>query len=423
MREKIKGEIEIMNDSLNDKLSEYAKLVVQVGANLQKGQTLLLSCPVECASFGRLVAEEAYKAGARDVVLHWGDDKLSRMRFLNADEAVFDEVPEWLIALYDQYTRPETARVAIRATDPENLKGVAPDRIRRGTVSSGNALKKYSDMMMNDVFQWCLVSIPVPSWSAKVFPGVPADEAESKLWDAIFQAIRISGDGTSVSKWHEHLSLLKERMELLNQHRFARLIFKNGLGTDLTVELPEKHAWLGGGGKTKAGIPFVANMPTEEIFTLPKKGGVNGVLYSSMPLSLNGYLVKDIKMTFKDGKIVDVDASEGLDVLVNQLDVDEGARYLGEVALVPFKSAISDQGIMYYNTLFDENASCHFAFGSAYPAFVGGSDMSKEEQKANGANDSIIHVDFMVGTPDLSITGITADGHSVPVFADGNFAF
>jgi len=408
---------------MNDRLSEYAKLVVQVGANLQKGQTLLLSCPVECASFGRLIAEEAYKAGAREVVMQWGDDILSRMKYLNADDAIFDEVPKWLIALYDEYSRPETARVAIRATDPENLKGVEPDRIRRSTVSSGKALKKYSDMMMNDLFQWCLVSIPVPSWSAKVFPGASADEAELKLWDAIYEVMRISGDGTSVDKWHEHLSLLKERMELLNQHRFSRLVFKNALGTDLTVELPEKHAWLGGGGKTKAGIPFVANMPTEEIFTLPRKDGVNGVLYSTMPLSLNGYLVKDIKLTFKDGKIVDAYASEGLDVLVNQLDVDEGSRYLGEVALVPYKSVISDQGILYYNTLFDENASCHFAFGNAYPAFVGGSEMTKEEQTANGANDSIVHVDFMVGSPDLSITGLTADGRSIPVFTDGNFAF
>jgi len=345
------------------------------------------------------------------------------MRFLNADDAVFGETPAWIVALFDEYTNPKTAKVSIYASDPENLKGVSPDRIRRSTVARGTALKKYQDMLINDEFQWSLASVPTPAWAAKVFPGESAQEADRKLWDAIYHAVRITGDGTAVEKWREHLARLKERMAVLNGHHFSRLIFKSGLGTDLTVELPEKHIWLGGGGKTVDGVPFVANMPTEEIFTLPSKDGVNGVICSSMPLSLNGYLIKDIKLTVKDGKIVDADASEGLDVLVNQFDVDEGARYFGEVALVPHKSTISEQKIMYYNTLFDENASCHFAFGSAYPAFEGGNKMSKDEQKAHGANDSIIHVDFMVGTPDLSITGVTADGSDIPVFVDGNFAF
>ena len=336
------------------KLSEYAKLVIQVGANLQKGQTLLLMCPVECASFGHMVAEEAYKAGARDVVMRWNDDKLERMRFLNADNAVFDEFPAWIKALFEEYTNPETARVVIYASDPENLKGVEPDRIRRATVVRGFELKKYQEMVLNNEIQWCLVSMPTPSWAEKVFPGVPAGEAVPELWDAILHAVRITGDGTSGEKWREHLSGLKQRMAKLNEYSFSRLIFKNKLGTDLTVELPEKHYWKGGGGSTKHGIPFVANMPTEEVFTLPHREGVNGVVYSSMPLSLNGYLIKDIKMTLKDGKIIDADASEGRDVLINQLDVDEGARYFGEVALVPHKSAISEQGILYYNTLFDE---------------------------------------------------------------------
>jgi len=405
------------------KLSEYAKLVVQVGANLQKGQTLLLTCPVECAAFGYMVAEEAYKAGARDVVMRWTDDTLDRMRYLNADDAVFDETPEWIKALFEEYSNPQTARVLIYASDPENLKGVEPDRIRRATVARGTALKKYQDMLINDEFQWCIVSIPTPSWAGKVFPGCPAEDAAEKLWGAILHAMRVSGDGTAVEKWREHLSLLKQRMKKLNDYRFSRLVLKNGLGTDLTVELPYKHIWKGGGGNTKGGFPFVANMPTEEIFTLPHRDGVNGVVCSSMPLSLNGYLVRDIKLTLKYGKIIDAEASDGLDVLINQLDVDEGARYLGEIALVPYKSTISEQGILYYNTLFDENASCHFAFGNAYPSFEGAEKMTKDEKKAYGCNDSIIHVDFMVGTPDLSITGITSNGTSIPVFTEGNFAF
>ena len=410
-------------DLLQEKLSEYAKLVVQVGANLQKGQTLMLVCPVECAAFGHMVAEEAFEAGARDVVMRWQDDAQDRMRYLKADTAVFDEMPAWISALYEEYTNPQTARIVIYASDPEYLKGVEPDRIRRATVKRGTALKKYQEMQINDEFQWCIVSVPTQVWALKVFPGECSCDASQKLWDAILHTMRVSGDGTAVEMWREHISLLKQRMTKLNDYRFSHLILRNGLGTDLNVGLPEGHIWKGGGGVTKGGLPFVANMPTEEIFTLPHKDRVNGVIYSSMPLSLNGYLIKDIKLTLKDGKIVDAYASEGLDVLVNQLDVDEGSRYLGEIALVPFKSAISEQGILYYNTLFDENASCHFAFGSAYPTFEGADKMTKAEQKAHGCNDSIIHVDFMVGTPDLSITGVTADGAEVPVFVDGNFAF
>ena len=406
-----------------DKLSEYAKLVIQIGVNLQKGQTLVLTCPVECAMFGRMIAAEAFEAGARDVVMRWQDDAIDRLKYLKADDSVFGEVPAWIKALFEEYSNPQTAMMAIHASDPEILAGVLPDRIQRNTVAFGNALKKYHDMQLSNEFPWCIISIPTSAWAAKVFPDVPAAVAMDKLWDALLHTIKINGDGTAVEKWKRHLSRLNDRVEKLNAYHFTHLIYKNGLGTDLTVELPEKHLWLSGAENTKAGVPFVANMPTEEVFTLPKKDSVNGVVYSSMPLSLNGNMIRDIKLTLKDGKIVDADATEGRDVLIRQLDVDDGARFLGEVALVPQKSAISEQGILYYNTLFDENASCHFAFGSAYPAFEGAANMSKEEQASNGANDSIIHVDFMVGTPDLSITGVTGDGRNIPVFVNGNFAW
>ena len=405
------------------KLSEYAKLVIQVGVNLQPGQTLVLSCPVQCAGFGRMIVEEAYNAGARDVVMRWQDDALDRMKFLRADDAVFDEVPQYIKALFEEYSNPNAAKVAIYASDPENLLGVDPDRIQRNTISTGTALKKYHDMMINNEFAWNIVSIPTPAWASKVFPDIPVDDAVEKLWDAILHTVRISGEGTAVKKWQEHTSLLNTRIKKLDEYHFARLIFKNSLGTDLNVELPDRHVWKGGAENSTGGTPFVANMPTEEVFTLPRKDGVNGVVYSSMPLSLNGNLIKDIKLTLKDGRIVDADASEGLDILVRELDADEGARYLGEVALVPYESPISKQGILYYNTLFDENASCHLAFGSAYPAFSNADEMTKEDHKAHGANDSFIHVDFMIGTPDLSITGITHDGHEIPVFLSGNFAF
>lgn len=406
-----------------NKLIEYANLVVEIGVNLQKGQNLMISCPVECAAFCRLVAEAAYKKGARDVIIRWQDDALDRLRYESADDAVFDEVPDWIKALYEEYTNPQTAKLIIYSSDPENLRGVSPDRIQRQTIASGTALKKYHDMQINCIFQWCVVSVPTRRWAANVFTDVLAGAAEDKLWNAILSAVRVDGDGTAVGKWREHIARLHERVERLNGYHFSRLIYKNSLGTDLTVELPDKHVWLGGMENTQGGVPFAANMPTEEVFTLPVKTGVNGVVCSSMPLSLNGNLIMDIKLTLKDGRITDAAAREGLDILTKQLDADEGARYLGEVALVPYNSAISEQGILYYNTLFDENASCHFAFGSAYPAFENMENMTQEEQIANGLNDSIVHVDFMVGTPDLSITGVTADGKSVPVFTEGNFAF
>jgi aminopeptidase len=284
-------------------------------------------------------------------------------------------------------------------------------------------LKEYDDMLMRNDFAWCVVSIPSTAWALKVFPGCSAEEAVAKLWDAIFDAVRVNGDGRAIARWEEHTANLRKRAEILNQNNFSRLIYKNSLGTDLCVELPEKHEWACCGEKAGTGVTFIANMPTEEIFTLPRKEGVNGVICSSMPLSLDGTLIKNIRLTVKDGRIIDAAASEGGETLNKKLEIDEGARYFGEVALVPHKSPISDKGILFYNTLYDENASCHFAFGKAYPNFSDADTAGPEELKRRGRNDSLVHVDFMVGTPDLSITGVRQDGREVPVFVEGNFAF
>ena len=408
---------------MEQKLSEYAKLIVRVGVNVQKGQTLVLRCPVEAAAFARLIAEDAYEAGAREVVMSWGDDKLSRMKFLCGSDEIFDEIPAWLKAFYYEYAGMKAAVVAIAANDPENLKGVDPERLRRNAVAAGRELKDYYDQQMRNDFPWCVVSVPTPAWAVKVFPGHAPEEAVAKLWDAIFATVRVVGDNGAVRRWEEHIANLQKRVKILNDHDFAKLIYKNSLGTDLTVELPEKHAWICCGEKARTGVTFMANMPTEEIFTLPKKTGVNGVICSSLPMSIDGNIVKDIRFTVKDGRIVEATASEGQDFLSKKLDVDEGARYFGEVALVPQKSPISQMGILFYNTLFDENASCHFAFGKAYPAFKDAETASPEELDARGANDSVVHIDFMVGTPDLSITGVKANGEQIPVFVEGNFAF
>jgi len=407
---------------MEKKLSEYAKLIVRVGVNVQKGQILVLRCPVECAAFGRLIAEEAYEAGAREVVVRWGDDKLTRMTFLKASDEIFDEIPAWSRTFYYEYAGKKAAMIAIAADDPENLKGVDPERLRRSAVAAGKELKDYYDQQMRNDFPWCVVSIPTPAWAAKVFPGSAPEEAVERLWDAIFATVRVAGDGGAVRRWEEHIANMQKRVKILNDHDFAKLVYKNSLGTDFTVELPEKHAWVCCGEKARTGVTFMANMPTEEIFTLPKKTGCSGVICSSLPMSIDGNIVKDIRFTVRDGRIVEAAASEGQETLLKKLDIDEGARYFGEVALVPHSSPISRMGILFYNTLFDENASCHFAFGKAYPAFKDAETAAPEELERRGANDSIVHEDFMVGTPDLSITGVKANGEKVPVFVDGNFA-
>ena len=408
---------------MENKISEYAKLLVRKGVNVQKGQTLVIGCPVDCAAFARLAAAEAYDAGAREVVMLWNDDRLERMKFLRADNTVFDEMPSWLKTFFYEYADKKAARLAIVSGDPENLKGVDPDKLRRNTVTRGKELKRYQEMQMRNEFPWCVAAVPTPAWACKVFPDSGPDEAVAKLWDAILNAVRVNGDGRAVKRWEEHSANSEKRAKILNEYNFAKLIYKNSLGTDLSVELPEKHCWVGGGEEARTGAYFIANMPTEEIFTLPKKTGINGSICSSMPLSHDGNLIKDIRFTVKDGKIIEADATAGRETLLKKLDVDEGARYFGEVALVPHASPISDMGILFYNTLFDENASCHFAFGRAYPAFADAKTATHEELVSRGMNESFVHVDFMVGTSDLSITGITRDGKEVPVFVEGNFAF
>lgn len=407
---------------MNEQLQEYAKLLVRVGLNVAKGQTLVISAPVECAYFARLCAAEAYEAGCGDVVMNWHDDALNRMKYLQADDSVFDRVPLWRRHFFNDYALEGAAYLAISASDPESLKGVDADRLVRAQRASGKALTEFNRLQMSSGFPWCIASIPVPAWAKKVFPDLPEAEAIERLWQAIFAAVRINGDGRSVEKWEAHISTLAQRRAKLNALRFRSLHYTNSLGTDLTVELPEGHVWEAGDDQTPAGQTFVANMPTEELFTAPVRTGVNGVVYSALPLAHDGNIIDKFHFVVKEGKIVEAHAQQGEEVLKAAISVDEGAAYFGEVALVPYDSPISNQNILFYNTLFDENAACHLAFGEAYPCIEGGREMSKEELKAHGLNDSITHVDFMVGTPDLSIVGTTHDGRQIPVFVNGNFA-
>lgn len=407
---------------MEEKLQEYARLLVRVGLNVQRGQTLVISSPVECAYFARLCAAEAYAVGCKEVVMNWHDDALGRMKYLYADDAVFDDVPLWRRHFFNDYAQEGAAYLAISASDPENLKGVDGSRIIRAQQASGKALKEFDRLQMCSGFPWCIASIPIPSWAKTVFPDDGEERAMERLWDAIFRAVRISGDGKAVEKWQAHLKTLHARMEKLNALKFKSLHYTNALGTDLTVELPEGHIWEAGNDVTLSGQEYIANIPTEELFTSPLKTGVNGVVYASLPLVHDGNIIDGFHFVVKDGKIVEARARQGEETLQAAIAVDEGASYFGEVALVPYDSPISNQKILFYNTLFDENAACHIAFGEAYPCLEGGQKMSKEELKARGLNDSITHVDFMVGTPDLRIVGTTHDGREIPVFENGNFA-
>ncbi|MBE6918854.1 MAG: aminopeptidase [Ruminococcaceae bacterium] len=407
---------------MEQKLREYAALLAQVGLNIQPGQTLIISSPVECAHFARLCASAAYDAGCREVVMNWHDDFLAREKFLRADSTVFDDVPQWRRHFFNDYAQQGAAYLSIAAEDPEHLLGVDPDRLIRSQRAGGKALEPFYRLQMSSGFPWCIASIPIPNWACRVFPDLPVEEAMDKLWDAIFHTMRITGDGKSAERWREHIDMLAQRKEKLNALRLHTLRYTNSLGTDLTVELPEDHIWESGDDVTQSSQTFVANMPTEEIFTAPLRHGVNGVVYASMPLVHDGNIIDGFHFVVKDGQIVEAVAEKGEDVLRSAISVDEGAAYFGEVALVPYESPISNLQLLFYNTLFDENAACHIAFGEAYPCITGGRDMTKEQLKERGLNDSITHVDFMIGTADLSIVGTTRDGHQVPIFVNGNFA-
>ncbi len=408
-----------------DMLWQYAKLVVNVGVNVQKGQPVVIAAPVERADFARLLTKAAYENGAKEVIINWRDYICDREQWLHAADEVFDTVHPWDADKLNTLGKEGAAYIAIAASNPENLKGVDPERLRRASIARNAAMEDFYKLEMTNGFPWCVVSVPIPSWATKVFPGIPEDEAMEKLWDAIFKMVRIEENGDAVAAWKEHSENLRHRCEVLNSMDLERVHYKNSLGTDLEVELPENCCWLGGSECCKAGVEFVANMPTEEVFSAPLRTGVNGVLYAARPLVLKGNVIENIRFEFKDGKIVDAKATAGEDVLVSTLDTDENSRYLGEIALVPYESPISKSGITFFNTLFDENASCHFAFGEAYPASVkGGDDITEEELIAAGINAKAEnHVDFMVGTPDLSITGKTRDGKEVVIFENGNFVF
>lgn len=401
-------------------LEKYAELVVKTGINLQEKQQLFINSPIECAEFARIIAEKAYEAGAINVIVDYNDEKLSLIKYNKATMESFEKEPKYLALAREQLIKEKTGFVSIAASDPELLSGVDPNKISTQAKTISRTMKKASAAMMSNEVPWCVVSVPTKGWAKKIFPDLSEADAVEKLWESIFSIVRADKE-SPVSAWEEHLSKLENRRNYLNEKNFKYLYYKSE-GTDLVVELPEGHEWLAGAEYSKDGVRFVANMPTEEVFTLPKRDGVNGYITSKKPLNYGGNLIDNFKLTFKDGKIVDFSAEKGEEILKGLLDTDEGARYLGEVALVGYNSPISNSKLIFFNTLFDENASCHFAFGKAYPSCLKGSDsMSEKELVEKGVNDSLTHVDFMVGSAELEIIGETATGEKVQVFKSGDW--
>lgn len=403
-------------------LEKYAELAVKVGVNVQKGQTLVVNAGIDARELVRLIAQKAYENGAHNVVVNWNDDLVSRVKYDLAPDEAFLEYPKWRAKETEELAENGAAFMSIVSSSPDLLKGVNPERISNFQKAAGKALSQYRKYIQSDKVSWTVIAAASDAWAEKVFPAEPADGRVSKLWEAIFKAVRVDTDNP-VEAWKKHDAALHEKVDHLNSRRYKKLHYK-APGTDLTIELNEKHLWVGAGSVSEQGIEFMANMPTEEVFTVPLKTGVNGTVSSTKPLSYGGNIIDGFTLTFEDGRIVDVKAKEGEDILKRLVETDEGSHYLGEVALVPYHSPISQSNILFYSTLFDENASNHLAIGSAYAFCIeGGKTMSQDELAENGLNESITHVDFMIGSPEMDIDGYTIDGKAEPIFRKGDWAF
>ena len=404
-----------------ERLKKYAKLMILEGAALQPGQPMFITGYVENYEFVRLVTEQAYAAGAREVYVRWVDEVGARLRYLHGAEDLFENFPEFQRLMYEHYDAQDACHLHIAASNPEALKGVNPERMQKWNITSSKAMKPHYDAMMAGGFQWCIVAAPSEEWAKKVFPGLNREDGMAKLWDAILQCSRVDCDDPA-AEWRKHTETLARRAAFLNGRKLKSLRLTNSLGTDLVIGLPENHIWLGGAEKTREGRVFSANIPTEEIFTAPHMLGVNGRVVASMPLVYQGDLIEDFELTFKDGRVVEYRAGKNEALLKNLLETDEGSKYLGEIALVPYDSPVSKLGILFYETLFDENASCHLALGQAYPTCVeGAAELDDDGKKKRGLNVSYSHSDFMIGTPDMDIVGTEPGGGTLQVFKNGNF--
>lgn len=408
--------------TFQEKLEQYADLTVYVGLNVQKGQIIMINTTVDTIEFTRLVVKKAYEAGAKRVYVNYTDPVQTRTHFEMAPDEAFQEYPQWSVVQRDEIIDTGGSFLWIDAEDPDLLTGIPAKRLSDSQKASGKALERYRQAVGSDKVAWSIVAIPSQKWAQKVFPDLESGKQMDALWEAIFKTVRI-GEGDAVKKWQEHIATLEKRAGLLNDRRFDKLHY-TAPGTDLTIALPEKHIWMSGAAKTPQGNPFIANMPTEEVYTVPLKYGVEGVVRNTKPLVYQGNIIDDFTLTFEKGKIVKAQAAVGQELLAEMIGTDEGAAYLGEVALVPHQSPISDSNILFFNTLFDENASNHLAIGDSYPTCCEGArDLERTQLESIGLNTSIVHEDFMIGSAGMNIDGIRSDGTKEPIFREGNWAF
>lgn len=403
-------------------LKEFAHLAVEVGVNVQPGQLLVINAPIVAKDLVEMIAKRAYEVGVGRVMVNWQDDFSSKLFYEYASDERLAEVPEFTIERLKYIVAEKGAVISVTSPNPEMLKDVDPKKIALASNASAPKYKFYSEHMMASKSQWSIIAYPNEAWAHKVFPELNKGEAVEKLLEAILYTSRVDANSDAVENWKNHMHNLDVHNQILNDYNFKSLHFKNSLGTDLDIELVENHIWAGGGELSGDGIFFVPNIPTEENFTMPHNQKINGTVVSTKPLNVRGKVIPEFKLTFKDGRVVDFEAKEEYETLKTLLETDEGSKSLGEVALVSYDSPISNLNILFYNTLFDENASCHLALGNAYSMNIkNGTNMTEEELKKFGYNVSNIHVDFMFGSRDMEIVGTTHTGEKVTIFRKGNF--
>ena len=413
---------------LNRQLKVYAELSVKVALNLQPGQRLLIIGPLanggaslEAAPLAREIAAAAYRAGSPLVETVYGDEAQQSLRFKNAPRESFSNFSSWLPKALSDHVAAGHAVLSISANDPDLLQGEPADLVSAVLQATAREMRLFREQVSRNATNWAIVAAASASWAEKIFPGVPTSEAVSQLWDAIARMCRLDAPDP-LAAWETHLGNLAARSEYLNSKRYAALKY-TGPGTDLTLGLPDGHIWVSGRSTSRNGIPFTANLPTEEVFTIAHKDRVDGTVRASKPLSYGSTLIDGFSVTFEGGRIVKMSADKNPDTLQRLLDTDEGARRLGEVALVPHSSPISRSGRLYYNTLFDENAASHVALGNAYKfTLTGGNDMSDADFERAGGNRSGVHVDFMIGSGELDVDGVLAGGTAEPLMRKGEWA-
>lgn len=416
-------EAKIAIKSLEPRLKQYAELLVCSGVNVQKGQKLLITAPCEAYEFVRLVVAAAYKAGASEVVMDWRDDEIKRLEYANSPLEYFETMPQWRADMLNSLAEDGAAFLLLEGVDPDAMKDIDPKKPALLRKALYKQAARYRHAMDFSECAWSIGGVVIDAWAQKVFPEVSAIEARYRLWDAILEVSRVN-ESDSQNAWELHNAQIVKQKRIMNDHHFDALHYSASNGTDFVVGLPEKHIWDGGASHIKDGTQFSPNIPTEEVFTTPDRTRADGIVYSAKPLVSNGVIIRDFWLKFENGKVVDFDAKQGKEVLRNILDTDEGARHLGECALISKNTPIAESGILFYSTLYDENASCHLALGRGFPeCYEGGEDMTTEQLCELGVNSSAQHVDFMIGTDDLEITGITKDGEEVPVFVNGHWAW